>query len=129
MGRRIYADEIGLDKDDTFVHKFWFGVQSSDVDPYLEAYQPEWLLAELGVEDEAKIKKQVTGFKTQFKKDFGFTYAEYMKGEEVNKFAENSSETERQLAASRINLGVHLLETIKNMKVAGIDWQQLTIEC
>lgn len=125
MGRYIYAETVGIDKNDTTVHKFWFAVQNSDVSEYLDMYEPNYFLADLSVGNEADIREKVTELKEVFKKEYGTTYEEFM---ESGKNGRTMPEPEEELA-SRINLGEHLLETIANMKAAKIEGQQLTIEC
>ena len=127
MGRSIYADTVGNNKGDTWVHKFWVAIQPSDVSDYLDTYEPQQLLADLSVDNEAEIKSKVTELKEKFKKTFGLDYGSYEPENSVTKIDEK--ERNRQKLASRINLGEHLLETIENMKAAGIEQQQLTIEC
>lgn len=127
MGRSIYADEVGSNEDDTWVHKFWVAVQPSDVSDYLDVYEPQQLLADLSVDYEADIKNKVTELKKEFKKVFDLNYDSYEPENSVAKIDEK--ERDRQKLASRINLGEHLLATIENMKAAGISEQQLTIEC
>jgi hypothetical protein len=134
MGRYIYADEVGISKDDTVVHKFWFAIQPSDVSDYLEMYETRYFAADLDIEHEATINEKIAELKAKFEKAYGFSYDSYMDGPEVNEFADlNTNEGkdvhDRQALASRINLGEHLLETIANMKAVGIEQQQLTIEC
>ncbi len=128
MGRSIYADEVGQEVDDTWVHKFWLGVQSSDVSGYLNQYEPSFMLADLEVNQEFDIKKRVAKLKRAFKQRHNITYEQYMKSIEGG-ISVADSKPLVESDASEINLGEHLLKTIKNMKVAGIDYQQLTIEC
>lgn len=128
MGRSIYADEVGSEKGNAWVHKFWVGVQDSDVSEYLDAWQPSYLLADLNVADEADIKTTMLEVKQRFKTLFGLSYKKYMAGDEPNQYAESQAVRSRQQLASTINLGEHLLATIRNMKTAGIEEQQLTIE-
>jgi hypothetical protein len=66
--------------------------------------------------------------KQRFKALFGLSYKKYMAGDEPNQATENQAIRSRQQLASNINLGDHLLATIRNMKKAGIEEQQLTIE-
>jgi hypothetical protein len=134
MGRYIYADEVGINKNNTTVHKFWLAVQPSDVSEYLDMYEPSYFLADLMVENEADIQAKVNDLKAEFEKTHGFSYANYIDGEESSICADQTTQEgkeihDKQELASRINLGEHLLETIENMKAAGISEQQLTIEC
>lgn len=134
MGRSIYADEVGSAAHDTWVHKFWFGVQPSDVSDYLEAYEPGYLLASLEVEQEEDIIDKVAQLEVEFADKYGMGYGEYMKTDELNAIAdittdEGKAVQGKQELAARINLGEHLLATIANMKQQGITEQELTIEC
>lgn len=126
MGRRIYAEEVGIDKNDTYVHKFWVGVQPSDVSDYLNAYEPNFELADLSIEDEEDIKTKVSELKAQFNKEYDITYEQFTPDNLVGIYDEQNKQ--KELLASRINLGEHLLQTIENMKDRGIEEQQLTIE-
>jgi hypothetical protein len=126
MGRRIYAETVGIDKNDTYVHKFWFAIQpSSDISTYLESPDVDKFMkvATLSVSDEESIKAKVTEVKAQFNKECGLTYEQFMIDT-----ANDRQHDPRDLLASRINLGEHLLQTIESMKAAGIEQQQLTIE-
>lgn len=134
MGRSIYADEVGSNADDTWVHKFWVAVQPSDVDDYLNSYEPGYLLAMLSTEDEANIKAKMDELKDEFATQYSIGYDEFLRSNELNEFADPLTDEDKllhgkQLLASRINLGEHLLATIENMKKRGIDRQELTIEC
>lgn len=134
MGRSIYADEVGSNKGDAWVHKFWVAVQPSDVSDYLDAYEPQYSVADLDVEKENEVKATIANLKAEFKKVYNTDYDSFMNSDELNAFAdyvtlEGKALHAKQVLAARINLGMHLLETIANMKVAGITYQQLTIEC
>ncbi len=124
MGRYIYADEVGSEKGDSYVHKFWFAVQDSDVSDYLEAYEPYYLLADLSVEHEGGIRKKVAKLKKEFQEEYGTTYEEFMAALKPT----NQLIIPGKKLASRIDLGENLLKTIANMKAAGISEQRLTIE-
>lgn len=134
MGRSIYADEVGSNKGDAWVHKFWVAVQPRDVSDYLETYEPQELLTNLSVDHEADIKAKVAELKAEFKKTYDIEYDSFMNSDELNAFADYKTPESKvlhakQALAARINLGEHLLATIENMKSAGVDSQQLTIEC
>ncbi len=132
MGASIYGNEVGSteDKKDQWVHKFWLGIQDSDVSDYLET---QYLLADLYVEDEADIQEKVAELKAEFKKTYRIEYDSFIDSDELNKSAYKTPKSKTLLAkqqlASRIALGENLLKTIANMKTAGISEQQLTIEC
>src|SRR5579885_3878675 len=132
MGASIYGNEVGSteDKKDQWVHKFWLGIQDSDVSDYLET---QYLLADLYVEDEADIQEKVAELKAEFKKTYRIEYDSFIDSDELNKSAYKTPKRKTLLAkqqlASRIALGENLLKTIANMKTAGISEQQLTIEC
>lgn len=136
MGRHIYADVIGSagDRDEMWVHKFWVGVQPSEVGDYLDAYEPDWLLATLEVGQETAIRDKVAELEVEFADKYGVGYGPYMKTDEMNTCPdlttdEGKTVQAKQKLAARINLGEHLLATIGNMKKVGLDSQELTIEC
>jgi hypothetical protein len=126
MGRYIYADQVGVTTGDEFVHQFWFGL-SSNVSDYLDTYKngPDFLLANLSIDQEAAITAKVAELEEQFEKKYGTSY-ERFREEAV---AEHTMYPTAGKLANRINLGEHLLATIANMKAAGIRQQQLTIDC
>lgn len=129
MGRSIYADEVGSteDKNNQWVHKFWFAVQDSDISEYLHMYEPSCFLADLSTENEADIKEKVDELKAEFEKQYSMTYEAF--SESVNGGYSTEDNHQKLELASRIDLGENLLKTIENMKTAGISDQQLTIEC
>lgn len=126
MGRYIYADQVGCIEDDSYVHKFWVATQPSDVSDYLKArkYGPDMFVAYLSVDHEDSIKARVSELREKFEKKHGMSYVDYMQ----DAIAEHTISRSAAKFASRINLGEHLLQTIANMKAAGISQQQLTIE-
>lgn len=129
MGRSVYADEVGTNKGDTWVHKFWFAVQPSEVNDYLDAYEPGYLMAQLDVSQEAAIRERVAELKAEFLQQFGVTYQAYMDSGQPHEASADASARKRGALASRIDLGKNLLATIANMNAAGVTCQELTIEC
>ena len=136
MGRFINANLVGSNGDDKMVHKFWFAIQDSDVSDYLETYavkgEPEeWEFALLKTNHDAAIKATGAKLKRELRRRFGWTYGQVMEAEAAWEFSEldvvDSNHDMLELA-SRINLGDHLRQTIKQMRRLGIQEQELLIE-
>ena len=129
MGRHIYANAVGSSEDSgNWVHKFWLGVQNSSVEPYLQEFEETIYTAELSVDDESKIAKQVAEFKKEFRLKFSRTYASLLKEIDGGYDIKDEPPRDQMDLASKISLGEHLLATIKNMKKANVSYQTLDIE-
>lgn len=137
MGRFINAEFVGRNgEEDRIVHKFWVAVQPSDVSDYLDASavagEPEaWVFARLTINHEAAIKAKVVALKRTLRRRFGWTYQRVMAADAAREWSNidvlNRHHDLLELA-SRIDLGMHLLQTIRQMRRQGITEQGLLIE-
>lgn len=103
---------------------------------YLDASAVEgepaaWVFARLNTDHEAAIKAKVAVLKRTLRQRFGWTYRRVMEAAAAGEWSDidvlNRHHDLLELA-SRIDLGMHLLQTIRQMRRQGITEQGLLIE-